>query len=302
MILRRLGQMLSVILVVIGVTFVILHLSGDPVRVLLGPEAGETQVADARRQFGFDDPLPAQLWRHYSRILRGDFGRSWRFREPALPIVLQRLPATLILTTAALGVSVAIAVPLGVAAAARRGSVADSLTIAGALAGQSMPVFWIGILLVLVFSLTLRILPTSGYGSIRHVVLPGLALGAYSAGRLARLVRAQVLDVLSQDYVRTAWSKGLRPRVVLYKHAVRAGLLPVITLLGLEFGTLMGGAIVVETIFAWPGIGLLAVQSITGRDYPVVLTIVFLMGLTFSLVNLATDLLYTRLDPRIREY
>jgi len=294
--------MLSVILVVIGVTFVILHLSGDPVRVLLGPEAGETQVADARRQFGFDDPLPAQLWRHYNRILRGDFGRSWRFREPALPIVLQRLPATLILTTAALAVSIAIAVPLGVAAAARRGSVADSLTIAGALAGQSMPVFWIGILLVLVFSLTLRILPTSGYGSIRHVVLPGLALGAYSAGRLARLVRAQVLDVLGQDYVRTAWSKGLRPRVVLYKHAVRAGLLPVITLLGLEFGTLMGGAIVVETVFAWPGIGLLAVQSITGRDYPVVLTIVFLMGLTFSLVNLATDLLYTRLDPRIREY
>ncbi len=302
MILRRLGQTLSVILIVVGVTFVILQLSGDPVRVMLGPEVSEAQVAEARQRFGFDDPVPTQLWRHYNRILRGDFGQSWRFREPALPIVLQRLPATLMLTLAALAVSVCIAVPLGVAAAARRGSIADSLTIAGALAGQSMPVFWIGILLVLAFSVTLRIFPTSGYGTIWHVVLPSVALGAYSAGRLARLVRAQVIEVLGQDYIRTAWSKGLAPRMVLYKHAVRAGLLPVVTLLGLEFGTLMGGAIVVETVFAWPGIGLLAVQSITGRDYPVVLTIVFFMGLVFSLVNLATDLLYTQLDPRIREY
>jgi len=170
----------------------------------------------------------------------------------------------------------------------------------GALAGQSMPVFWISILLVLVFSITWRLLPTSGYGTIRHLILPSLALGAYSAGRLARLVRAQVIDALGQDYVRTAWSKGLAPRIVLYKHAVRTSLLPVVTLLALEFGSLMGGSIVAETVFAWPGIGLLATQSILARDYPVVLAIVFLMGLTFSLVNLGADLLCARLDPRVR--
>lgn len=292
--------MVAVIVVVVTITFLILRLSGDPVRFLLPPDVSEAEVAAARQRYGFDDPVYVQLLRYYQRLLRGDFGQSWRYHEPALPLVLQRLPPTLLLTVAALTVAVAIALPLGTTAAARRGSVWDSLSMAGALAGQSMPVFWIGILLVLLFSLTLRLLPTSGYGTLRHLILPSLALGTYSAGRLARLVRAQLLEALGQDYVRTAWAKGLGPRVVLYRHAVRNGLLPVVTVIGLEFGTLMGGAIVAESVFAWPGMGLLAVQSIPSRDYPVVLAIVFIMGVTFSLLNLATDLLCQRIDPRTR--
>lgn len=301
MVLQRVGQMAAVVAVVVAITFVILRLSGDPVRFFLPPDATDAEVAAARARYGFDDPVPVQFWRHLSRMLQGDFGRSWRYREAALPVVLERLPATLLLTATALAVSAAIAVPLGIAAAARRGSVADSVSMVGALAGQSMPVFWIGILLVLLFSLTLRLLPTSGYGTLRHLVLPSLALGMYSAGRLARLVRAQTLDSLGQDYIRTAQSKGLGPRRVLYRHAVRNSLLPIVTLLGLEFGTLMGGSIVTESVFAWPGMGLLAVQSIISRDYPVVLTIVVMMAVIFSLVNLATDLLYVKIDPRIQD-
>ncbi|MGH2360283.1 MAG: ABC transporter permease, partial [bacterium] len=208
MLLQRLAQMGAVIVVVVAITFLILRLSGDPVRILLAPDTSEAEVAAARRRYGFDDPVYVQLWRYYARMVHGDFGRSWRFHEPALPVVLQRLPATLLLATTALTVSVIIALPLGVAAAARRGSIWDSLSMAAALAGQSMPVFWIGILLVLVFSLMLHLLPTSGYGTVKHLILPSLALGTYSAGRLARLIRAQLLDVLGEDYIRTAWSKG----------------------------------------------------------------------------------------------
>ena len=232
--------------------------------------------------------------------LSGDLGRSLRYRQPALPLVLERLPATAELALAALFVSLLVAIPAGVISAVRRDTAYDNLTMLGALFGQSMPVFWLGIMLILIFSVRLELLPTSGRGGLDHLILPAVTLGLYSTARVTRLVRAGMLDVIGQDYIRTAQAKGLPDRRVIVKHALRNTLIPVVTIIGLELGTLLGGAVITETIFAWPGIGRLAVTAIFQRDYPLVQATVLVTALVFVLSNLLVDLLYGWLDPRIR--
>ncbi len=272
--------------------------------MLLPETATEADIIRLRHDLGLDQPLYVQYAKFVVQIAHGDFGYSLYYREPSLPVVLRRLPATLQLTLAAMLIVVLVAIPAGVLAAIRRGSMYDNIAMLGVLVFQSMPVFWLGIMLILVFSVSIKIFPSSGSGSgiagIRYLVLPALTLGLYSTARLARVVRAGMLDVLSRDYVRTARSKGLRERVVIIRHALKNSLLPVITLLGLEIGTMLGGAVITETVFAWPGIGRLVVTAIYQRDYPLVQAAVMVIAFIFVFVNLIVDIAYTYVDPRIQ--
>ena len=297
---RRLAQATLVIVGVSLVVFFVIRLSGDPTFLLLSAEATEADRARFAHEEGFDRPLVVQYVEFVRRALHGDLGRSLRYRQPALPLVLERLPATAELALAALVISLLVAIPAGVISAVRRDTAYDNLTMLGALFGQSMPVFWLGIMLILIFSVRLELLPTSGRGGFDHLILPALTLGLYSTARVTRLVRAGMLDVIGQDYIRTAQAKGLPDRRVIVKHALRNTLIPVITIIGLELGTLLGGAVITETIFAWPGIGRLAVTAIFQRDYPLVQATVLVTALVFVLSNLLVDLLYGWLDPRIR--
>lgn len=297
---RRLAQAILVVLGVSLVVFVVIRLSGNPAYLMLSPNATEAERAKLVRDLGLDRPVLVQYATFLRQAVAGDFGRSLRYNQPALPLVLERLPATLQLTAAALVVSLFIAIPAGIAAALCRKTVFDSLTMLAALFGQSMPVFWLGIMLILLFSVRFPVFPTSGSGGLEHLVLPALTLGLYSTARVTRLMRAGMLDVIGQDYVRTAWAKGLPGRAVVLKHALRNTLIPVVTIVGLELGTLLGGAVITETIFAWPGIGRLAVTAIFQRDYPLVQAVVLVTALVFVACNLVVDLAYAWLDPRIR--
>jgi peptide/nickel transport system permease protein len=297
---RRLAQAILVVLGVSLVVFVVIRLSGNPAYLMLSPNATEAERAKLVRDLGLDRPVLVQYATFLRQAVAGDFGRSLRYNQPALPLVLERLPATLQLTAAALIVSLLIAIPAGIAAALCRKTVFDSLTMLAALFGQSMPVFWLGIMLILLFSVRFHVFPTSGSGGFEHLVLPALTLGLYSTARVTRLMRAGMLDVIGQDYVRTAWAKGLPGRTVVLKHALRNTLIPVVTIVGLELGTLLGGAVITETIFAWPGIGRLAVTAIFQRDYPLVQAVVLVTALVFVACNLVVDLAYAWLDPRIR--
>jgi peptide/nickel transport system permease protein len=297
---RRLLQATLVVFGVSLVVFCVIRLSGDPALLLLPPDATEADRARFVRQLGLDRPLFVQYAVFVRHAVAGDFGRSLRYGEAALPLVLERLPATLELSLAALVVSLAVSIPAGVVAAVRRDTPYDNFTMLGALFGQSMPVFWLGIMLILVFSVRLELFPTSGRGGLEHLVLPALTLGLYSTARVTRLVRAGMLDVVSQDYIRTARAKGLSGWTVIVKHALRNTLIPVVTIVGLELGALLGGAVITETIFAWPGIGRLAVTAIFQRDYPVVQAAVLVTALIFVATNLLVDLAYGWLDPRIR--
>ena len=297
----RIWQSAIVLFFVVTIAFVITRLSGDPVLLLISPDATNEEIAAARQRLGFDQPLAVQYVKYLGQAVQGDFGESLRYSQPALPLVIERLPATLELALFALGVSMTISLTLGVLAAVRRGSIIDQASMVIALAGQALPVFLLGILAILAFSVQLRWLPTSGRGGIEHLVLPGFTLGLYSTARLTRLVRAGMIETLGQDYIRTARSKGLSERIVVVRHALRNTLLSVITVVGIELGSLLGGAVVVETVFAWPGMGLLAVQAINSRDFPIVLAEVAVIGALIILINLVVDLLYGVLDPRIRE-
>jgi peptide/nickel transport system permease protein len=299
-IVRRLGQAVLVVVGVSLVVFLIIRLSGDPSYLLLPPNATEADRARLARDLGLDRPLLVQYGVFARRALGGDFGRSLRYGQAALPLVLERLPATLELSLAALLVSLLISVPAGITSALRRDTVWDNLTMLGALFGQSMPVFWLGIILILVFSVRFELFPTSGRGGLEHLVLPALTLGLYSTARVTRLIRAGMLDVMGQEYIRTAWAKGLPGRWVVLKHALRNTLIPVVTIVGLELGTLLGGAVITETIFAWPGVGRLAVSAIFQRDYPLVQAAVLSTALVFVVCNLLVDIVYGWLDPRIR--
>lgn len=296
----RLWQSAIVLLFVITISFGITRLSGDPVLLLVSPDATNTEIAAARHRLGFDQPLAVQYAKYLSRAVQGDFGDSLRYNQPALGLVLERLPATLELALVSLGISLSVALVLGVLAATRRGSLVDQLSMLVALVGQAVPVFLLGILAILLFAVRLRWLPTSGRGGLDNLVLPSVTLGLYSTARLTRLVRAGMLDILCQDYIRTARSKGLSERVVVIRHALRNTLMSVITVAGIELGSLLGGAVVVETVFAWPGMGLLAIQAINSRDYPIVMAEVAVVGALIIMVNLLVDLLYGVFDPRIR--
>jgi ABC-type dipeptide/oligopeptide/nickel transport system permease component len=297
---RRLAQSLIVLLGISVVVFVILHLTGDPTLLMLPLDASAEEIARFRHAMGFDDPLPIQYWRFLGGVLQGNFGKSLRHDEPALGLVFERMPATLELTAVALGVALVLAIPAGIVSALARNTALDYVSTVTALIGQAMPTFWLGIMLILVFSVGFQVLPSSGRGGLAHLVLPALTLGLFTTARTMRLTRSALLEVLGQDYVRTARAKGVAERGVVWKHALRNAAIPVITIVGLELGTLLGGAVITETIFAWPGVGRLSVQAIYNRDYPLVQASVFVLASIFVLVNLAVDLVYTLLDPRIR--
>lgn len=298
--LRRLGQSVLVLLGVSFVVFFILYLTGDPALVLLPPDATAEDIRKFREDMGFNDPFIVQYGRFLGGALRGDFGQSVRHGEPAFPLVLERLPATFQLSGAALLVALALAIPAGVLSAVRRNTLMDYVATVVALLGQSMPTFWLGIMLILVFSVQFNLLPSSGRGGLEHLVLPAVTLGLFTTARITRLTRSGMLEVLNQDYIRTARAKGVSGQPVVWKHAFKNAAIPIVTIVGIELGTLLGGSVITETIFAWPGVGRLSVQAIYNRDYPVVQAAVFLLASTFVLVNLVVDVLYTYLDPRIR--
>ena len=297
---RKLLHTLLVALGVVTLVFAALRLSGDPAGTMLPGDASIDELAALRRELGLDRPIHVQYVRFLAGALQGDFGTSFRHQQRALPLVLERLPATLELAIAALLLALAVALPLGILAAMYRGRLVDVLAMAFAVVGQATPYFWMGIMLILIVSVELNLLPTSGRGGLAHLVLPAVTLGSHFAAVLARLMRTSMLEVLGQNFVTTARAKGLHERTVILAHALKNAAVPVMTLIGLQFGTLLGGAVVTETIFAWPGVGRLAVQSIFVRDYPVVQAGVFVLALSFVAINLLVDLLYGVLDPRIR--
>jgi ABC-type dipeptide/oligopeptide/nickel transport system permease component len=300
-ILARLVESIVVILGVLLLVFVILQLTGDPARLMLPPEATIEDIDRLRRQMGFDRPLPLQFARFLAGAVRGDFGSSLRYRDqPALAVVLERLPATVELASATLAWAIPFAFILGLISAVRRASLQENAAMLTALLGQSMPTFWLGLMLILVFSVNLGLLPSSGRGDIRHVILPAITLGGFFMARLTRLVRSGLLDVLDQDYVRTARAKGLGERAVVVRHALKNAAIPIVTIIGLDIGTVLGGAVITETVFAWPGVGRLAIDSIAVRDFPVVQADVFVIAVAFVVINFAVDVLYTWLDPRVR--
>ncbi len=299
-IVRRLIQAIFVMLGVSFVVYFLLFLKGDPVSAMLPQEATKEQIEKLRKDLGFNDPIPVQYVRFLGKAATGDLGVSLFENRPATDVVLERVPATAQLAIAAFIVSLLIAFPIGIISAAKRNSIFDRIGMLFALIGQSIPVFWLGILMILVFSVNLGWLPTSGYGEFNNIIMPAVALGLFTTARTTRLVRSTMIEVLSQEYIRTARAKGLRQLTLLRRHALKNALIPIVTVLGLDFATLLGGAVITETIFAWPGIGQLAIQSISRRDYPVVQGVVLLVAFGYVLINIMVDLLYAYLNPRIR--
>lgn len=297
---KRSLQALLVILAVLVFTFVILRAIGDPARLLVSPEGSRENLEQIRRALGLDVPLYVQFFRFMGGIARGDFGSSFTFGRPALGLVLERVPATLLLTFVALGAAVPIGMLLGMISAVKRNTIYDNLATTVAVLGRAVPNFWLSIMLIVLFGATLKWLPPSGYGTAAHIVMPAFALGAGLAAMVARLTRSSLLEVMRHDYVRTARAKGLAENTVLNRHVLRNALIPITTVVGLQAGHLLGGAIITETIFAWPGVGRLLTQSIYSYDYPVVQTSVFVIAVTFVFINLAVDLIYALIDPRIR--
>jgi ABC-type dipeptide/oligopeptide/nickel transport system permease component len=298
--LRRLWQSLLVIFGVSVVVFLILHLTGDPAALMLPPDATAEDIAKFRHDMGFDDPVAVQYVRFLKGAVRGDFGQSIRHGEPAMGLVVERLPATFELAGAGLVIALALAIPAGIVSAVRRNTSIDYISTVVALLGQAMPTFWLGIMLILVFSVRLNWLPSSGRGDVEHLILPAITLGLFTTARITRLTRSGMLEVLGQDYIRTARAKGMGEPPVVWKHALKNAAIPIVTIVGIELGTLLGGSVITETIFAWPGVGRLSVQAIFNRDYPVVQSAVFLLASTFVIVYFRVDVVYTYLDPRIR--
>ena len=297
------GRLISAVitlLVVSAVVFVVAHLTGDPVRLLLPIEASNEEVARVRHDLGLDQPLPLQYVTFLGQALHGDLGTSLRYRQPALAVIESRLPATAYLALAAMFIALVIAVPAGILSAARPGGVADGIARVVSLLGQALPAYWLGIMLIIVFAVWLRWLPAAGATSPTSVVLPAITLGLWPTARISRVLRASLLEALNADYVRTARAKGLAEARGVLLHAIRNALLPAITVIGLSVGLVFGGAIITETVFAWPGVGRLLLEAVSQRDYPMVQAIVLTFSGLFLLINLGVDLLYGALDPRIR--
>ncbi len=299
-ILRRLLQGLLTLWAASTIAFGLTFLSGDPASLMIGDHWTAEQIAGFREHMGFDRPFHVQYLEYLGRLLQGDFGLSVRQGAPVTELILERLPATGALAGSALLIIIAVALPVGILSALRRNSWLDAVVMSGTILAQSMPTFWLGTILILVFGVALQWFPVSGSGDLKHLILPAITLATFSAARNARMVRSSMLDILGLDYLRTARAKGLAEGTVVVRHALRNALMPVITLLGLEVGSLLAGALVTETVFAWPGIGRLTVDSIYARDYPVVQGVVTFSALVFVVVNLAVDLSYGLLDPRIR--
>jgi peptide/nickel transport system permease protein len=298
---RRLVLLIPVMLGVSFLVFTIMFFTpGDPAKILLGERAPEEEIRALREEMGLNDPFFVQYGRFIFNALRGDLGRSLTTRQPAALELFARFPATMQLAAAAVLVAVLMGIPIGIISATRQYSVFDGASMALALVGVSMPNFWQGIMMVLLFSILLRWFPSSGYGTFAHLIMPALTIGTSSAATITRMTRSSMLEVVRQDYIRTARAKGLSERVVIMRHALKNALIPIVTVIGLQFGYLLGGAVLTETIFSWPGVGRLMVDAIRQRDYPVVQGGVLLLALTFSVVNLFVDVLYAYIDPRIK--
>ncbi|MCM8748753.1 ABC transporter permease [Thermomicrobiaceae bacterium CFH 74404] len=302
---HQLTQMVIAIFGISVIVFVITHVIGDPTSVLLPLDTPLEQREEFRRQMGFDRPILVQYADFLGQAIRGDFGNSFRVEKSALSLVLERIPATLLLTASATVLAILIAIPMGILSAYKRHSIIDNIATVFVVAGQAMPIYWLGLMLIILFGVQLKWLPPSGYGEfgidrLKHLILPTLVLGVFLAPVTERLVRSGMLDALTQDYVRTARAKGLRERVVLTRHALRNAIIPVITVLGLQFGQLLGGAVITETVFAWPGIGQLTVDSIRNADFPVTQAAVITIAVMISVVNTAIDVIVGIIDPRIR--
>lgn len=298
--LRRVGQAILVLFCVATITFFVVRLTGDPVRAMLPPEATLAQETALRQQLGLNRPLLLQYLSYLGGAVHLDFGQSLYFHQPAFTVIANRMPATIELAVGALIFAILVAIPAGIIAAVKRGTAADSSVVAAVLVGQSTPAFFVGILLILVFAVTLKILPASGMGGFNHLILPAVTLGLYSMAMIARLLRSSLIDVLGEDYIRTARSKGLSRWQVVRDHGLRNASLPVITIVGLEIGSLLGGAILTEQVFSWPGVGRLTIEAITNRDFPLMQAIVLFLSVIFVITNLLVDLAYAFLDPRVR--
>ncbi|MCM8749950.1 ABC transporter permease [Thermomicrobiaceae bacterium CFH 74404] len=298
-----LHRILHAFFVMLGISFVVfilIHLSGDPAAMMVPEDATPQQVQEIRERMGFDRPILVQYGLFLGRALQGDFGYSYRIRRPALDLVVERIPATLRLAVTSAVVSLGLGIPVGILAATRQGSFFDRLSMMAILFGQSMPTFWLGIMLILIVSVQLGWLPTSGYRGPEYIILPAVTLGLYTSAMVARILRSSLIEVLSHDYIRTARSKGLADRTILTRHALKNAAIPVVTVIGLQIGYLLGGSVVTETVFSYPGMGLLAIQAIRGRDIPVLQAFVVSISAVIVLLNLLVDVLYTYLDPRIR--
>lgn len=298
--LNRLGQSVLVLLGVSLLIFFSLHMTGDPAALMMPPGSSQQEIDTFRHSMGFDQPLIWQYGHYLNGVLHGDFGESLRYSQPVLALIAERLPATALLAVSALAWSSLLGLLLGIISALRPHSFWDLACRLLAFSGQAIPVFWLGLLLILLFSLHLQWLPSSGYGTFAALVMPAISLGAFYMSAVARLTRASLLDVLQQDYIRTARAKGLSAWRIVVRHGLRNALIPVITVQGMYFASLLGGALVTEIIFAWPGIGRLAIQAIQNRDFPLVQAIVLLAAVVFVAINLLIDLLYLVLNPRIR--
>lgn len=299
-ILRRLVLTIPVVIGVSIIVFSIIRLlPGDPARALAGVQATPEYVQQVRERYGLDEPIPVQYWNFISSAARGDLGVSTFSRRPVTTELGERFPRTLVLAGLSLFLATVVGVSAGIVSATKRNSIFDNASMLAALVGVAAPVFWLALMLQLLFSVQLRWFPATGMGSMRHLVLPAITLGMASAALMARITRSSMLDVLKQDYITTARAKGLAEKVVIYKHALKNALIPVVTVLGLQFGILLGGAVLTETVFAWPGVGRLLVDAILRRDYPVVQGTVMMLAFLFVIINLVVDIIYAFIDPRI---
>jgi peptide/nickel transport system permease protein len=299
-ILRRFYQAFIVFFVLTGIVFSILHISGDPLALLMPPDAPPSDVEEMRRTLGLDKPLVVQYGLFLKNAVQGNLGVSYHHGQPALKLVLERLPASLELVVTTILISLILAVPIGVLAASKRGTSLDRASLLGSLIGISAPPFWIGIAFILIFSVELQWLPSSGRGTWAHLVLPATSLALYRLALFIRLVRAGMLDVMTMDFIRTARSKGVSEKKVVYKHALKNTLIPFVTIAGMQMGSLLAGAIVTEKVFAWPGMGRLFLEAIGVMDFPVIIAWALVTATIFLAMNLAVDIIYVYLDPRIR--
>lgn len=299
-IIKRFLQMIVVIFFSLTVVFFLIRLSGDPALLLLPPDTPREQIEEFRASLGFDRPLYVQYVEFVTNAVQGDFGKSLITKEDALSMVLSRVPATLQLAFSALGLSLLIAIPVGVLAAYFRNSIFDRISIFFMVLGQSMPNFWLGLLLIYVFAVALNWLPSNGSGTPAHLILPTVTLAAYNIARFSRFTRSTMLDVLQKDYIRTARASGTPASKIVSRFALKNTLIPIITLIALDLGVLIGGAVVAESVFAWPGIGMLIFNSLMNRDFPVVLAAVFFVSVVYSVLNLLADILYAYVNPQIK--
>lgn len=299
-ILKRLLETVVVLYLALTAVFVMVRLSGDPILLMVPTDATPEYVEEFRAQMGFNRPLIVQYGAFIAGAVRGDFGQSLRQTAGALSLVIDRIPASLLLTAVAISMALLVSIPIGILSAFNRGRATDKLGTMGAVLAQSIPNFWLGLMLILVFSVFFRWLPTGGMGTWKHLILPAITLAAYSAARITRLTRSSMIEVLQTDYIRTGRAKGLSEAKILWKHALKNAAIPIITITGLQIGVIFGGAVITETIFSWPGLGRLVIQSIYFRDYPTVQASIFVIAGMICLINLIVDILYAVVNPEIR--